>query len=84
MYLAYKAVADVQEEKAAHRSNSWAMEAEKVHAGLYELARQKVLAGTDAKVGDVHVCELCGWTAEGSAPDGCPLCGARSDRFRKF
>jgi len=84
MYPAYKAVADVQEEKAALRSNSWAMEAEKVHAGLYELARQKVLAGADAEVGDVHICEVCGWTVEGNAPDRCPLCGARSDRFKKF
>ena len=84
MYPAYKAVADEQEEKAAHRSNSWAMEAEKVHAGLYELARQNVLAGQDAAVGVVHICELCGWTVEGEAPDRCPLCGAKREKFRKF
>jgi rubrerythrin len=84
MYPAFKAVADVQDEKAAHRSNSWAMEAEKVHAGLYQLARQNVLAGMDAEVGDVHICDVCGWTVEGEAPDRCPLCGAKSDKFRKF
>jgi rubrerythrin len=84
MYPAYKAVAAVQEEKAALRSNSWAMEAEKVHAGLYELARQNVLSGDDAAVGDVHICSLCGWTVEGDAPDRCPLCGARSEKFVKF
>ena len=84
MYPAFIAVAEVQEEKSAVRSNSWALEAEKVHAGMYEMARQAVLAGDDAEVGDVHICEVCGWTVEGEAPDRCPLCGARREKFRKF
>jgi rubrerythrin len=84
MYPAFIAVAEVQDEKSAVRSNTWALEAEKVHAGMYEMARQAVLAGQDAEVGDVHICEVCGWTVEGEAPDRCPLCGARRERFRKF
>ncbi len=84
MYPAFTAVADVQGEKAAHRSNSWAMEAEKVHAGLYEQARQNLLAGRDAEVGNVHICEVCGWTVEGEAPDRCPLCGATREKFAEF
>jgi rubrerythrin len=51
---------------------------------LYELARQNVLAGKDADISDVHICEVCGWTLDGDAPDRCPLCGAKSDKFRKF
>ena len=84
MYPAFLAVAELQEEKAAVRSNSWALEAEKVHAGMYEMARQAVLAGEDAIVGDVYICQLCGWTVEGDAPDKCPLCGARREKFTKF
>jgi len=84
MYPAFIAVAEVQEEKSAVRSNNWALEAEKVHAGMYEMARQAVLAGQDAEVGDVHICEVCGWTVEGDAPDRCPLCGAKREKFRKF
>jgi len=42
MYPAFGAVAELQEEKAAVRSNKWALEAEKVHAGMYEMARQAV------------------------------------------
>jgi rubrerythrin len=84
MYPAFIAVAEVQEEKSAIRSNNWALEAEKVHAGMYEMARQSVLAGEDAEVGDVHICEVCGWTVEGDAPDRCPLCGAKREKFRKF
>jgi len=84
MYPAFIAVAKVQEEKNAVRSNNWALEAEKVHAGMYEMARQSVLAGQDAEVGNVHVCAVCGWTVEGEAPERCPLCGAKRERFVTF
>jgi rubrerythrin len=35
MYPAYRAVAELQEEKSAVRTTTWALEAEKVHAGMY-------------------------------------------------
>jgi len=84
MYPAFEAVSKLQEEKSATRSNQWALAAEKVHAGMYEQARQAVLAGDDTRVGTVHVCSVCGWTLEGEAPDKCPLCGARKEKFIKF
>ncbi len=84
MYPAYKAVADIQEEKQAFRFMDWALKAEEVHAGMYEKAREAVLAGNDAEVGEVYVCDICGWTVEGAPPDRCPICGAKHDRFRKF
>jgi rubrerythrin len=84
MYPAYKAVAELQEEKGANRSMHSALEAEKVHAGMYQKARQSVLAGKDVEVGDIYICEVCGWTVEGEAPDRCPICGATREKFRKF
>jgi rubrerythrin len=84
MYPAYKAVADLQDEKRASRSMNWALEAEKIHAGMYEQARQAVLSGKDPEVGDVYICETCGWTVEGQPPDKCPVCGAKREKFRKF
>lgn len=84
MYPAYKAVADLQEEKSATRSINYALEAEKVHAGMYQKARQAVLAGKDAQVADLYICEVCGWTVEGEAPERCPICGAKREKFRKF
>lgn len=84
MYPAYKAVAELQEEKGAVRSTHYALEAEKVHAGMYQKARQAVLAGKDVEVGDIYICDVCGWTLEGEAPDRCPICGATRDKFRKF
>ena len=84
MYPAYRAVADLQEEKGAVRSTTWALEAEKVHAELYDQAKTAVQGGQDADIGDIYICEVCGWTATGEAPDRCPLCGAPASRFRQF
>ncbi len=84
MYPAFNAVAKLQNEKGAQQSTNFAWEAEKVHAGMYQKAKQAVDSGKDADVGNVYVCQVCGWTLEGSAPDRCPLCGASQDKFRKF
>ena len=84
MYPAFRAVAELQEEKGANRSMTWALEAEKVHAGIYEQARQAVLSGKDAEVGEIYICETCGWTVEGEPPDRCPICGAKKEKFRRF
>jgi rubrerythrin len=84
MYPAYLAVAALQEEKHATRSMDHALEAEKVHLSLYEAAKTAVEAGGDATVGTLQICDVCGWTVEGEAPDVCPLCKAKKDRFKAF
>jgi rubrerythrin len=84
MYPAFEAVAELQGEKAAARSDRWAMEAEKVHAGLYKDALGAVEAGKDAELGPVYVCSNCGWTGVGEPPDECPLCKAKKDKFMVF
>jgi len=84
MYPAFLAVAELQEEKAAVRSNTWALEAEKVHAEMYGEAKSAVKDGKDAQVGQVYVCSVCGWTGEGEPPDECPLCKAKKEKFITF
>lgn len=84
MYPAYKAVAELQGEKGAVRSITWALEAEKVHFDLYDQAKSAVEAGEDADIGDLFICDVCGWTGTGEPPDRCPLCGAPAQRFRRF
>ena len=84
MYPAYNAVAELQGETTALRSMQRALEAEKVHAALYTRAKEAAMAGKDAEIGPVVVCQSCGYTAEGEAPDRCPLCGAPRERFSKF
>ena len=84
MSPAYRAVAELQGEKAAVRSTTWALEAEKVHSELYGQAKASVTEGKDADIGDIYICEVCGWTGTGERPDKCPLCGAKGDRIRTF
>ncbi len=84
MYPAFKAVAELQAEKGAVRSTTWALEAEKVHAELYSQAKTSVEGGQDADIGDIYICEVCGWTGTGEAPDRCPLCGAPAKRLVSF
>jgi rubrerythrin len=33
---------------------------------------------------DYYVCEICGYTAEGGAPDECPVCKAKKQAFSKI
>jgi len=84
MYPAFLAVAELQGEKGAVRSNTWALEAEKVHAEMYGEAKTAVEAGKDTEVGQVYVCAVCGWTGEGEPPDECPLCKAKKEKFVTF
>jgi rubrerythrin len=84
MYPAYRAVAELQEEKGAVRSTTWALEAEKVHAELYGQAKAAVEDDHDVDIGDIYICEVCGWTVTEQAPDKCPLCGAPAKRFKQF
>jgi rubrerythrin len=84
MYPAYDAVAKLQKEKGAESSIRFALEAEKIHAAMYQTAKGAVAAGQDLDLGTVRICEVCGYTTEGDAPDTCPICGAPQGKFRSF
>ncbi|PKO21387.1 MAG: rubrerythrin [Chloroflexi bacterium HGW-Chloroflexi-1] len=84
MYPAYMAVAEAQGETRATRTMSHAMEAEKTHAALYTKASEAVTAGKDVDLAATFVCDVCGYTVEGEAPERCPLCGATHSHFRQF
>ncbi|MGC8816235.1 MAG: rubrerythrin family protein [Candidatus Hadarchaeum sp.] len=84
MYPAFKAVADLQNELGAQRSINYALQAEKVHAGMYQQARQSVLSGSDIEIGTIYICKKCGYTVEGEAPKRCPICGAPETEFKGF
>ncbi len=84
MYPAYLAVAKEQEEKLAQRYFMWAMEAEKEHSRLYNLAKIVAGKGEDVDISSIWVCPLCGWTHEGDHPEDCPLCNLKAEKFIKF
>lgn len=84
MYPAYIAVAEEQDETRAKRSMTHALAAEKIHAALYTKAGEAVGTGEDVGLDAVYVCDVCGFTVEGEAPERCPVCGAVHSRFREF
>jgi len=84
MYPAYKVVAQFQGEKGAETSFSWALEAEKIHAILYQEAKKAVDQGKDAVLGPVRICTICGYTVEGDMPEKCPICNSGKETFRTF
>jgi rubrerythrin len=64
----------------ALRSFNLANEVEKVHASLYKKALEEL--GKNVST-EYYVCSVCGYTAEGEAPDDCPVCRAKKQAFRK-
>ncbi len=84
MYPAYDAIAKLQDEKGAQQSIHYAVEAEKIHAALYQQAKEAVDIGKDAEIGDIYICPVCGYTHIGEPPERCPVCDARSLTFKKF
>lgn len=81
MYPAYIAVAEMQEEKTAVFAMKYAIEAEKVHAGLFTKAKEAVDAGNDLAVETILLCPVCGFIFLTGEEDICPLCKAKKEKF---
>ncbi len=84
MYPAYKVVAELQEEKGAVRSTHYALEAEKIHAKMFTDAKKTVMEKKDIDIGVIQICDVCGYTHEGDAPEQCPICKAPQSKFLAF
>lgn len=81
MYPGFIAEAEQEGDKRALASFRNAMAVEEVHHGLYSKALEAVKAGADLPDQAVFVCEVCGYTVHGGAPDRCPVCNAPRGRF---
>ncbi|MBC7262905.1 MAG: rubrerythrin family protein [Chloroflexi bacterium] len=85
MYPVFNKIAKFQGEGEAERSTRWAWEAEKIHAVWYSEAKKAVQGGKDHAIGKIWICSVCGHTAEGDeAPEVCPICKARREKFVGF
>lgn len=82
MYPPMIETAKAEGHKDAERSFSYANEVEKVHADLYQKALD-ALAQSKSADADYYVCDVCGNTVEGAAPDKCDVCGAKGSAFKK-
>lgn len=76
-------IADAKDEgnQGGLRTFTLANEVEKIHAELYKKALADL--GENADV-DYYVCQVCGYTAEGEAPEECPVCKAKKKAFIKI
>ena len=81
MYPPMIAEAEKEGHKRARRSFDYANQVEKVHAALYRKALEAL--GRNEEV-DYYVCQVCGHTVEGEAPDKCPVCQAVKKAFKKI
>jgi rubrerythrin len=84
MYPVYHETAKFQEEKDAVRTTHYALEAEKIHADMYKMAKTLAEEGKDYPAKKISICPVCGHTVEGDAPDKCPICGVPKDKFIPF
>jgi rubrerythrin len=72
--------AEEEGNKGALRSFNFANEVEKIHHDLYKKALDNLGSNEET---DYYVCDICGYTAEGEAPDQCPVCKAKKQMFKK-
>ena len=83
MYPAFLKEAEAEGNKAALISFRNANAVEKTHHDLYSKALETLEAGKDLTSASIYVCDVCGHTHVGEAPDKCPVCGAPKSKFKE-
>jgi rubrerythrin len=83
MYPEFIEQANKEQKPKAVRTFDYARKVEIMHEGLYKAALDALQKGGKPKVTDYYVCQVCGTTVEGNAPDRCPVCGANKVQFVK-
>jgi rubrerythrin len=82
MYPQFIKEANAEGEKKAADSFDLANKVEQIHHGLYRDALRKLDKGETMEVKPFYVCQYCGNTVEGEAPDKCSVCGAPKKMFK--
>lgn len=83
MYPPYLQEAEAEGNRPAATSFRHALAVEKIHHELYTEALKTLAQGKDLPNTAVHVCDVCGHTVLGAAPDKCPICGAAKTKYRE-
>ncbi len=79
MYPDFISMAEKEGNSAAAMSFKNANAVEEIHAGLYKKALENIGSNEETVY---YVCQVCGNTVEGEAPDKCPICGAPKKMFK--
>ncbi|MFC1892490.1 rubrerythrin family protein [Chloroflexota bacterium] len=83
MYPGFIDQAESENNKRAENSFTHANAVEKIHHGLYQEALKALEAGQRFEAGSYFVCQVCGNTVLGEAPERCPICGAPRSKFTR-
>ncbi|TET17902.1 MAG: rubrerythrin family protein, partial [Dehalococcoidia bacterium] len=75
MYPGFIEQAKADNNERAEISFIHANAVEKIHHGLYQKALESLEAGQKLKDESYFVCQVCGNTVVGKAPEKCPICG---------
>lgn len=84
MYPVYLETAKFQGEGDAERSFHYALEAEKIHAKLFQDAKAKAETNEDIGNEKIYVCPVCGYTEIGDNVLKCPVCNTKKEKFKSF
>jgi rubrerythrin len=82
MYPQFIDTGNSENDKKAVDSFDLANRVEKIHHSLYQGALSDLEKGTVRELKPFYVCQVCGNTVEGEAPDKCPVCGASKQMFK--
>jgi rubrerythrin len=82
MYPQFIKQAETEGNTKALHSFELANKVEKFHHDLYQKALDIIEKGKTAEEKPIYVCQVCGYTVEGEAPDKCPVCGALKKMFK--
>jgi len=83
MYPGFIEQAKKENNKAAANSFALANKVEQIHHKLFREALDSLESGKPFRDVPYFVCQVCGNTVEGEAPERCPICGAPKSRFKK-
>ena len=75
--------AEQEQNAPAARSFNLANEVEQVHHKLFEETLKALQQKIEIKEETYFVCQVCGNTVAGEAPEVCPVCGSKHDQFKK-
>ena len=82
MYPAFIKQAEIESNDKAKDTFDLANKVEQIHHGLFNAALSKVEKGEAITEKPIYVCQYCGNTVEGEAPEKCSVCGAPRKMFK--
>ena len=82
MYPEFIKQAEAEGNDKARDSFDLANKVERIHHSLFDAALKKIEKGETIGDKPIYVCQYCGNTVEGEAPEKCPICGAPKRMFK--